>query len=108
MKMQLNKIKKAHVILGVIVFFIIFGIIKNPDRKVDNLHTELNKVFESSFSNTQNLVNSISQNKQCFNFESLENLNSSECITTIKRNFMQGFPFHDYWKIKLIRLHPIA
>lgn len=84
MKIEFNKIKNVHILVIIIVIIIGYGIYNNPDRKIDKTRSELESLFASSFSIVQEMTTSMYQNKNCFSLESLEDLNSENCIIVIE------------------------
>ena len=90
---NLKKIKAIWIVGIIILLFVVWGVYKNPDRKIDKANAELGQLIEASNSTMQKVLLAIT-NKDCFGDESIKNGKSGECVIII-RNIQDTFKTAD-------------
>lgn len=72
--------------MGVVLLaLIVFGIYNNPDRKIDKANAELSAIMSSMNSTMLQVKQDITNNKICFEDESLKQSGkSAECVTNLR------------------------
>ena len=78
--------KKIFIGLGVVLLaLIVFGIYNNHDRKIDKANAELSAIMSSMNSTMLQVKQDVTDNKICFEDESLKQSGkSAECVTNLR------------------------